>query len=848
MTEPREPQPFKCGPDKIRELLKSQPRPMYVFPVRDSKRPVFEESWRRYATCDPDEAAELFRRASLITGQPQHLVAIECGKSGIIVVDADLVGWESDVEWRRALDEPGSLVRASLTRGTPHWYFSQEPLTNRWWTMGDDARERYLSERGLIGTGKWPYGDIKGVGGYVVLSSRPVIRQAAIVAPSAELLALLRSCSALGGSYTHTVMLSDLDAWLDSLDGHPISVGDVDKFVEQVIGLLDMKVVDEAMARRQAVLQVVYHAAIEAERGYYSRRQIYDAVLERYACLRDDDPNGRNGSDPLERWGSFREREYRMMWVGMADKIETGDEATVRAIADAGAADESWAVVDDELEEVIEWASRAASGELEAVVTVAEAKVAIEAPALVAVASTGGGGSGPLEPPDHLGELGDEFWRARPALTKIRQAAWSRGLPARPLLHETLCRALAMTSPRVVLPPPPRTGSINLMVVTVGHPGAGKDATAELASALLPDPTTAPGAALPAAMLALRVVQAGSGEGLVKAFFERDLTVKGAKVYEPRKDRRVMVDVREASVLRQLAERSGSTYSTVIRQVRTGGRAGFTNAAEDRTFTLEPHSYRCCVSIGAQFATAAWLFEGADEGTPQRLLWAVVHEERDMPDNGRLPPWPGELGWRAPGELGWPGPALPGGDDLVELVVDRSITASLELARRARLKRALEETDSLDGHTGLNRLTVAAALALLEGSLEVTAEDWRLAEMVVDASDVDREFVAVRAREAATRRQTEREDTLTQARERAADLALERQAARLARAVWRLPEGDVAKRGMMTRAIRPAWRRRFDELTGLARLEGWIVGEGNVWQRGPRRPPGGSSGRPAGGR
>jgi hypothetical protein len=74
------------------------------------------------------------------------------------------------------------------------------------------------------------------------------------------------------------------------------------------------------------------------------------------------------------------------------------------------------------------------------------------------------------------------------------------------------------------------------------------------------------------------------------------------------------------------------------------------------------------------------------------------------------------------------------------MTVDRCITDEVLTARREKLRGRLV-VDELDTHRGLLRLKVAALLARLECRLNVSAQDWMLAEIVMDTSDQVRDWV-----------------------------------------------------------------------------------------------------------
>ena len=120
-----------------------------IFPVSPEKRPVRAGSWRAYSTNDPDAILDLW------AGRRMHL-AVDLGKSGLVVVDQDR---DVPPEELAQLEEAGTLTLRSINRQMPHWYFKNP---------------------GTIGNSVWAGGDIKGTGGYVVVSRHEPILEAPI--------------------------------------------------------------------------------------------------------------------------------------------------------------------------------------------------------------------------------------------------------------------------------------------------------------------------------------------------------------------------------------------------------------------------------------------------------------------------------------------------------------------------------------------------------------------------------------------------------------------------------------------------------------------------------------------
>ena len=124
-----------------------------VFPVSALKRPVRAGSWKTYSTDHPDEIRGLW------TDRRYHL-AVDLGKSKLVVFDQDQE-LSTPNQIYTALQDSDTLTLRSINRGMPHWYFRQPA-----------GRP--------IGNSVWAGGDVKGHGGYVVVSKHEPLNDAPI--------------------------------------------------------------------------------------------------------------------------------------------------------------------------------------------------------------------------------------------------------------------------------------------------------------------------------------------------------------------------------------------------------------------------------------------------------------------------------------------------------------------------------------------------------------------------------------------------------------------------------------------------------------------------------------------
>ena len=301
----------------------------------------------------------------------------------------------------------------------------------------------------------------------------------------------------------------------------------------------------------------------------------------------------------------------------------------------------------------------------------------------------------------------DEFWGAREHLALIRQ--WARARMAAPpaVLGAVLARVIAAVPPFVVLPPIiGGEASLNLYCALVGPSGGGKGAADRSADA---------GVDLSAGM-PFTEAGAGSGEGLAHLYARR---VKTEVEYHTQS---VLLSVPEVDTLAGLQYRQGSTLLPELRKGWIGEALGFAYADPLKRLPIPAHRYRLCMLLGVQPARAGVLLDDTGGGTPQRFLWLPTADPAapDVP-----PDAPERIGWRMPRSWG----TAHNGVASLEVCGE-----AVDTVRAARLARLRGDGEALDGHALLNRLKVGAGLGILDGRPEVSAEDWRLAGLVLAQS------------------------------------------------------------------------------------------------------------------
>jgi hypothetical protein len=418
--------------------------------------------------------------------------------------------------------------------------------------------------------------------------------------------------------------------------------------------------------------------------------------------------------------------------------------------------------------------------------------------------------------------LPGEFWEARVALGSIRDAAWARFRSPDAVLAGALARVASLTPPTLRLPAiVGDLASLDLLTALVGPSGTGKSAATTISAALIRHRRDD-----------VIEVAIGSGEGLIDAYLgaPQDARHNGAPVkVRPQINTAVLAVVDEGQVIAELAERKGSTLLPTLRSATFGAALGQANADPSRRRRLEALHYRFAGIIALQPEHAVALLDDAAGGTPQRIIWLSATDP-SIPDEP--PSWPGALGWVPP-------PTITNGSELnVAAEVVREIRSrALARARGARV------VEPLDAHGDLLRLKVSGLLAVLDGRADqVTAEDWRLAGMVMTASRSVRRCLVETRRlldrqrlDASIARVVERETAVAESAERR---ALDGAARAVARRAHRDGPDSRLTRGDLNRAIAGQHRLHvnLDEVLEEAIARGWLRQDGEHFQPGESRP------------
>ncbi|ORV85556.1 hypothetical protein AWC11_01650 [Mycobacterium interjectum] len=301
-------------------------------------------------------------------------------------------------------------------------------------------------------------------------------------------------------------------------------------------------------------------------------------------------------------------------------------------------------------------------------------------------------------------------------LKKIHQ--WARARYAAPwaVFGAALLRVAASVGPHVQLPGIiGGRASLNLLCAFVSASGGGKGISDKVARL-----------AWPTAILELPI---GSGEGIAATFKKPDKEDENAVTA-------AIFNIPEIDTLTGIASRQGSILLAQLKSMAMGEQLGQSNASKATSRIVAAHSYRCCLSVGAQPGHTGVIFNDTTGGTPQRFLWFPTTDP-DMP--ATTTPDPEPLNTALPR---W----KPAEDGVVEILYGPPEIPEAIVA--AHIARQRGQADALDGHAMLTRLKVAALLAIMHHRSVVSELDWELSAEVMAVSDRTREWIVNEAKKA----------------------------------------------------------------------------------------------------
>lgn len=304
-------------------------------------------------------------------------------------------------------------------------------------------------------------------------------------------------------------------------------------------------------------------------------------------------------------------------------------------------------------------------------------------------------------------------------LTRIYQWARSRYAAPWAVFFAVLLRVAASIGPHVQLPGViGGRASLNLLCAFVSLSGGGKGISDKVGRLAWPTSITE--------------LPIGSGEGIAATFMP---PAKADENTPPMTS--VIFNCSEIDIFTGIATRQGSTILGTVKAFAMGELLGSTNATKANSRNVPAHSYRGCLSVGAQPGHTGVIFDDTTGGSPQRFLWAPTVDP-DMPAERTVDPEP--LNTDIPL---W----TPGADGVVE--IGYGPAEITEAIISAHLARQRGDGDALDGHWMLTRCKVAALLAVMHHRSVVSEQDWQLSAMVMAVSDATRQMLLDHAKKAA---------------------------------------------------------------------------------------------------
>lgn len=358
-------------------------------------------------------------------------------------------------------------------------------------------------------------------------------------------------------------------------------------------------------------------------------------------------------------------------------------------------------------------------------------------------------------------ETRTNFWNRKPQLQLIAQLAAEQDISAWGLLLACMAHRLGHVPPNVVLVGRDgqpgsslRAGtSVNGFFGITGGTGGGKSITFRLASDLIPPN----GGTIPD----------GTGQGIIKALVETKTVHKdedGKPLAEPYQmttflRHSLTIHAPEVKTLNAEFMREGSKTADMMRSIWVGETVGMTNSGSDRNANLPPNMGRVSGVWGVQPHNASAILSQAEDGTPQRFLWAPAEEYRaTLPAGTRNPPPPG-TDFPYPVFVTHPlGVVLPktlrGDDPLPDAIwVHWSPQMAHDIAIAKAQRKAAKNRDpyedvseeeaakvaalEMESHLLLARIKCAVELGWLWGHASPDDQDWELAGIVLAVSKAE---------------------------------------------------------------------------------------------------------------
>ena len=187
----------------------------------------------------------------------------------------------------------------------------------------------------------------------------------------------------------------------------------------------------------------------------------------------------------------------------------------------------------------------------------------------------------------------------------------------------------------------------------------------------------------------------------------------------------LFMNVDEGTGFTNQAGRKGTTIIATLASAWSGESLGQLNAADETRRLVRGGRVRICAVINMQDTNGYKLYAEDLEsvGFTGRLMFASAHDPSAPPPD-EAPEWPGRLHW-----------PIRGGSSMsnVYFTYDPAIVAEIKGTRHGILTRRVQ-IERRQSQYLLLRCKVAALLAVLDGRLQITVDDWALATEAITCS------------------------------------------------------------------------------------------------------------------
>jgi hypothetical protein len=399
----------------------------------------------------------------------------------------------------------------------------------------------------------------------------------------------------------------------------------------------------------------------------------------------------------------------------------------------------------------------------------------------------------------------EDFWTAREDLSRIRQWAQAQLVSPWALLAEVLAEVIARVPPTFVLP---RIvggyGSLNMLFAIVGDAAAGKGAAAAMVGDVLSvDEPLAPDG-IPFRDMIPERIQAGSGEGLAENYgFRKDGVLT-------RTAHTSIITAYEVGTLEALMSRGSATLGGELRKLYMGEPLGFGYKSRNR-IPIDRYTYRGIFEAGVQPEMSGVIVNDYASGWSQRWMLFSANDPYAPEEE---PETPEPVKWALPRELqklGLDTESLEAGKpQLVAEVCDTAVD-EIKAVRKPGLRGTLSLADKRKGHRLYTQEKFALGLGLLNGRMDLSEDDWRLAAYAMMKSDAVRKLC-----EAAVRKASRKQAVAAGITEGYKQLATERTKQRETdRKLWELILKHIpAGEGKTANQLRKLMPQRYAEVDG----------------------------------